>query len=185
MSALRTCAIGSAVAGGLLLALSACSESAGDGWDWNRMRSQPRANAYGASSLFPNGQAMRATPAGAVSREAMLPGEQPREIDLARGASRYQIFCAVCHGARGDGVSIVGSNMDDPKPPSLLDGQSRSVTPEQLFEIISSGMGAMPSYAAELSASDRWQVVSYVADLQRRADTHTDSVAAVPLLSRP
>ncbi|MBA2686270.1 MAG: cytochrome c [Gemmatimonadaceae bacterium] len=185
MSALRACATGSAVASALLLALSACSDRAGDRWDWNRMRSQPRANAYGANALFPNGGAMRVTPAGAVSREAMLRGERPREIDLARGASRFQIFCAVCHGARGDGASIVGSNMDDPKPPSLLEGPARAVTPEQLFAIISGGMGAMPSYAAELSESDRWQVVSYVADLQRRSDAHTDTVGAVPLLSRP
>ena len=120
-----------------------------------------------------------------VSRNAMIGGERPSEDDLARGASRFRIYCAVCHGTRGDGISIVGSNMDDPKPPSLLEGAPRELSPERLFDVITNGFGTMPSYAAELSERDRWQVVSYVGALQHRAAADSDTLSAVPLLSRP
>jgi mono/diheme cytochrome c family protein len=164
----------------LALMLSACSERVGQGWDWKRMRLQRRYDAFGANAMFADGSAMRAPPVGTVARETLPTGMRP-QTDLVRGASRYHIFCAVCHGERGDGVSIVASDMDDPKPPSLVASPARDLAPDKLFETITTGVGRMPPFASQLSAADRWQVIAYLAELQRRATgALTDSAARTP-----
>lgn len=157
--------------------VTACSEPIGKGWDWNRMRSQPRDEPYGQNSFFPNGQAMRVPPPGtrprpdedvdmiAMQARAEAQGT-PSSVTLARGETRFHIFCAVCHGERGDGQSIVASNMDPPKPGSLLTPNARALSPDQLYTLISNGSGHMPALASSLSASDRWAIIAYVAQLQ-------------------
>ncbi|HEX6534809.1 MAG TPA: cytochrome c [Gemmatimonadaceae bacterium] len=155
----------------------ACSERAGHGWDWERMRSQPRYDVYGASAFFPDGKAMQAPPPGTVPREAVeeraraaaarAAAASPSDEMLRRGADRFHIFCAVCHGERGDGRSNVAANMDPPRPPSLLAAPLRALSPDSLYAVISHGFGRMPGYAAELSPTDRWAVVAYVRALQR------------------
>ena len=170
-----TRALASALLASGLLALgaSACSDRAGDRWDWERMRSQPRYDAYGRSGFFADRMAMRTPPAGTVSREsadsaAALPPDMTRPALLARGADRFRVFCAVCHGESGDGASLVATNMDPPRPPSLVDSERRALTPGQLYAVLSRGFGRMPPLASALTASDRWAVVAYVTDLQRR-----------------
>ena len=86
---------------------------------------------------------------------------------MLRGATRYAIFCAVCHGEQGEGSSVVGDNLPK-RPPSLVTDPVRALTPAQLYAVVTTGFGQMPSYAAELSISDRWAVIAYVAELQRR-----------------
>ena len=75
----------------------------------------------------------------------------------------------MCHGEHGEGSSVVGDNMRPTKPPSLVTSPVRGLTPEQLYGVITTGVGQMQSYAAELTVADRWAVVAYVAELQRRA----------------
>jgi mono/diheme cytochrome c family protein len=157
-----------------LLAAAACSDRVGRGWDWARMRAQPRYEAYGPSAFFADGKAMRAPPAGTVSRESgdsatAVPNDFTRAAVVARGADRYAVFCGVCHGERGDGESLVASNMDAPRPPSLVDSARRALGPARLYTIISHGYGRMPAFASALSAADRWAVAAYVVALQRGA----------------
>jgi mono/diheme cytochrome c family protein len=85
---------------------------------------------------------------------------------LARGQSRFGIFCAVCHGEAGDGRSIVASNMVERPPPSLLSPQLRALPAGLLYQVVQQGFGRMPSYATELTVEDRWAVVAYVRRLQ-------------------
>lgn len=155
----------------LALALlgNACSERMGHGFDWKRMRAQHKYEPYSVNPVFADSSAMRVPPEGTVSREAVAASAPPPAVDLVRGASRFHIYCAVCHGEAGDGVSIVASNMDPPKPPSLLVAPAKDLPPAQLFAVITNGLGRMPSLAAELSAADRWQVIAYLGELQRRA----------------
>ena len=160
----------------LALGVNACSDHVGSGFDWKRMRAQPKYMAYGSSDFFQDGKAMRSPPAGTIPREAEP--QQDAVIDsatLLRGANRYVIFCAVCHGERGDSVSIVGDNMQPKRPSPLLGPAVRALTPEQLYKVITDGFGYMPSYSAELTASDRWAVAAYVARFQQRSSTIADS----------
>lgn len=152
-----------------LLLLSGCSDRIGHGFDWKRMRVQSKYNAYGTNPMFRDSAAMRVPPAGTVAREAIPVTAPPPSVDLARGGDRFHIYCAVCHGDRGDGVSVVASNMDDPKPPSLLTGAPRTLDARQLFAVITDGIGRMPPFASQLPVADRWQIIAYLGQLQAGA----------------
>ena len=151
------------------LLCGACSEHIGRGFDWKRMRSQAKYEPYGVNLAFADSSAMRVPPDGTIPREAIAATAPPPATDLVRGASRFSIYCAARHGAAADGVSIVASNMDPPKPPSLIVPPARDLPPSKIFDIITNGFGRMPSLAAQLSVADRWQVVAYLGELQRHA----------------
>jgi mono/diheme cytochrome c family protein len=86
---------------------------------------------------------------------------------LARGQERYQINCAPCHGAVGDGKGITSkygvgpiANLHDERIIRQLDGE--------LFNTITVGSktGLMSPYGAQVPIADRWAVVAYVRALQ-------------------
>jgi mono/diheme cytochrome c family protein len=165
-------------------AAMACSDRIGKGWDWNRMRRQPRYEPYDSSAFFANGMAMRAPPAGTIAREAPLPAEdsafatralERRPADLRRGADRFKVYCAVCHGPAGNGGSVVGDNLRGPAPPSLVGARVRSLSAAQLYAVVSDGMGRMPAYGPSLAVPDRWAVVAYVLQLQHGAPLPADT----------
>lgn len=178
------------------LPLAACSREHGAvAPGFERMLVQPRYEPYGASSFFPDGRAMRVPPSGTVSHErladsALIPAAVPAGSPadsmplvpsdelLATGQSRFTVFCAVCHGALGDGRSVVASNMVECPPPSLLSAAVRALPPATLYKVITDGFGRMPPYAAELPTRQRWAVVAYVRQLQGRAPP--DTAAAQP-----
>jgi len=88
---------------------------------------------------------------------------------MARGEERYNIYCAVCHGAAGDGDSMTKkygmltvANLNDQRLVDYTDGQ--------LYDVVKNGKGLMLGYADRLSVEDRWNVVLYVRALQRAAN---------------
>lgn len=92
---------------------------------------------------------------------------------LLRGRNRYDIFCIVCHGPRGqaDG-SATGTNPVTgvprfPAPPSLHTEQAQGYADGTIYHIITMGTGKMPGYSDKLTEEDRWKVIHYVRALQR------------------
>jgi len=89
---------------------------------------------------------------------------------LERGRDRYQISCAPCHGALGDGKGIttqygmtVVANLHDTLAKRIVqwpDGQ--------IFNTITYGSVSliMGPYGANISVDDRWAIVAYVRALQ-------------------
>jgi len=149
-----------------------CSERIGRGWDWNRMRNQPRYEPYRGSAFFADGKAMQLPPVGTVSRERGAESVTRFVVNdavIAQGAVQYHVYCAVCHGDRGDGVSIVASNMDPPRPPSLIAPPVSLMPARVIATAIANGAGTMPSFAAELAPADRQAVAAYVRMLQSAA----------------
>lgn len=161
----------------VLLVLPGC------GWDFERMLDQPYAEPFEASTLFADGMVMRHPPEGTVHRSqelgppAVLYGhvneeavvEVPVNVDralLERGRNRYQVFCAPCHGLRGDSRSQVAENMTLRPPPVLVEPPIRGYPAGRVYRAIREGYGFMRSYAAELSVRDRWAVVAYIQALQ-------------------
>jgi mono/diheme cytochrome c family protein len=147
------------------------------------MERQPKFRAFAANAQFEDGRAMRRPPAGTVPRErqtqrpeitlgkdkygqevAAFPVAVTREL-MDRGRKKFEIHCAVCHGLLGDGVSPVATQMSLRPPPDLH--KLHNVGPGHLFQVISAGYGLMASYAAELTAQDRWAVIAYVHALRR------------------
>jgi mono/diheme cytochrome c family protein len=151
-----------------------------------RMRSQPKAAAYGASAVFPDGKVMQPPPAGTIAREDGLDSAATAGLDarggyvarvplpetsalLARGRSRFRIVCSACHGAGGFGGSVVAENWwPPPRPPSLRAGAAAALPPGQVYQVVTRGFGRMPPYAPDLRESDRWAVVAYALTLRGR-----------------
>ena len=60
-------------------------------------------------------------------------------------------------------------------PPSFHTDALRQAPVGHLFEVATDGLGAMPSYAAQVPARDRWAIVAYIKALQlsQHADVTT------------
>lgn len=139
---------------------------------------------FASSAELPGGQALQPLVAGVVPRGQRPPehGPGPEEAEragvelvqpfspddaaaLQRGAQRFGIFCAVCHGPGGEGDGVV-TQRGLPPPPSLLGARALALPDGALFHVVTWGQGKMAPFAAELSPEDRWQVVLHVRRLQ-------------------
>lgn len=89
---------------------------------------------------------------------------------LAVGQKKYDVYCAVCHGALGKGEGPVAAKMPI-KPPALAtDAMMIGYSDARIYHAIVDGKGVMSSYAYQLvDEKDRWAIVNYVRDLQKRA----------------
>jgi mono/diheme cytochrome c family protein len=85
---------------------------------------------------------------------------------LERGRTQYQIYCAPCHGAVGDGNGIT-KKYGMGATPSYHDPRLRDQPDGELYQTITLGKNTMMSYADKLTPEDRWAVVAYVRALQR------------------
>lgn len=94
---------------------------------------------------------------------------------LERGQDRYDIFCAVCHGAAGDAQGIImvgtstitGSGYGYTPAPTFHDDRLRGVEDGYLYDVITNGVRNMPAYGPQIPVMDRWAIVAYVRALQR------------------
>ena len=55
------------------------------------------------------------------------------------------------------------------RPPSLHQDRLREAPVGHFFDVITNGFGAMPDYAAQIKAEDRWAIVAYIRALQLSA----------------
>jgi mono/diheme cytochrome c family protein len=86
---------------------------------------------------------------------------------VARGKERYGIFCAVCHGASGDGMGITSQYGVPGIANFHAETFKQSAYPDgRVFETISKGKGMMGAYAYNIAVKDRWAIVAYVRALQ-------------------
>lgn len=151
---------------------------------FERMLEQPRYDAYESSTFFEDGMAMRRPPEGALpyrptpldprletgrEADASFVAEVPLGLSVAflqRGRQAFRRSCAACHGALGDGDTVVAEHMAR-KPPSLHERRIREKPVGELFAVASEGFGLMPSLESQLDVRERWAVVAYVRALQR------------------
>ena len=95
---------------------------------------------------------------------------------LQRGRIRYEQFCTPCHGMDGYGNGMI-VRRGFPAPPSYHSQRLRNAPDGHYFDVITNGYGAMYSYAARVSVSDRWAITAYIRALQRSQNA---PLAAVP-----
>jgi mono/diheme cytochrome c family protein len=98
---------------------------------------------------------------------------------IERGQERYQIFCAMCHGATGDGDGMI-VRRGFRQPPSYHQDSLRQARVGHFFRVITEGFGAMPSYRAQVPVQDRWAIIAYVRALQLSRMSQTAPTAAAP-----
>ncbi len=96
---------------------------------------------------------------------------------LNRGEERYNISCAPCHGAIGDGKGITGkygmvamANFHDKRLVTMADGE--------IFNTITYGKNLMGAYGGLISVEDRWAIIAYVRALQRSRLAYVDELPA-------
>ena len=84
---------------------------------------------------------------------------------LERGRERYQIQCAVCHGATGAGNGIA-TKYGLVGVASLHQQRLRDMTDGEIYNTIVNGKNTMLGYGAGIQVPDRWAIVAYIRALQ-------------------
>lgn len=155
-------------------------------WAFPGMEVQPKHRPQSASAFFGDGASDRTPPPRTVARGMMrddlhlhhgkvagggfatgLPATLTVDgAFLERGRSQYQIYCAPCHGALGDGNGIT-KKYGMGATPSYHDPRLRAQPDGELYQTITLGKNTMLPYADKLAPADRWAVVAYVRALQR------------------
>jgi mono/diheme cytochrome c family protein len=159
------------------------------------MHDQPKYIPLRQATGFPDERSARPVIAGTVARgqlrdDALLYTGKvngadatvfPFAIDertLRRGRERYDIFCAPCHARTGDGDGMV-VRRGYRRPPSFHDERLRTAPSGHFFDVVTNGFGAMPDYAAQIRAEDRWAITAYIRALQLSAHATLDDVPPV------
>jgi mono/diheme cytochrome c family protein len=166
------------------------------------MDRQPKLRPQEANSFFKDGLSSQQPIAGAIARGsawqdspentgripgttnfvATIPVPVTQQL-LARGQQRFNINCAPCHGAQGDGKGVT-TKFGMTVIADLHDVQARKVPQQsdgELFNTISNGKLLMQGYAANVTIPDRWAIIAYVRALQR---SHLGLMDDVPAAER-
>jgi len=88
-----------------------------------------------------------------------------QDLDARHKAGHDGGLCSPCHDRLGTGDGMI-VRRGYRKPPSFHIDRLRKVPDGYIFDVITNGFGAMPDYAAQVSARDRWAIVAYVRALQ-------------------
>jgi len=136
---------------------------------------------YSESAAFPNGKEGQLPAKGSIPR-GFTPYEYenspagyelakanlksplaPEDIDEAKGEQLFTIYCAICHGDKGDGKGNLAKREKFAGVPNYKD---RVITEGSIFHVVTYGLNMMGSHANQLSQEERWQVAHYVMKLK-------------------
>lgn len=88
------------------------------------------------------------------------------EDNLANGGQLYTIYCAICHGDKGDGQGTLVKREKILGVPSYAD-PVRNITVGTTYYTIHYGLNSMGSYASQMNTEEMWQVSEYVMKLKQ------------------
>lgn len=103
------------------------------------------------------------------------------ERSLRNGAQQYQINCAVCHGALGNGDGPVTRFGFPPIRIGAGTNAATTLSDGYIFGIIRNGRGLMPTYN-RIEENERWDLINYLRSIQRTA---AGAPAAPAAIGRP
>ena len=89
------------------------------------------------------------------------------EALVERGRQRYAIYCQPCHDARGDGKGILFQRGNVPTA-SFHQEKILKYPDGQIFDVITNGTGLMAGYRWPIPPADRWAIIAYVRELERK-----------------
>ena len=98
------------------------------------------------------------------------------EASIARGELLYNRYCAICHGANGNGAeSPIIEKLAVMAAYNLATGNAATLYNDgYIYGMIRVGRGLMPQYGHQIPHFDRWHVVNYLRQLQARAAPAAD-----------
>ena len=109
-------------------------------------------------------------PEGYADAKANLENPLPyTQEHLAEGKSLYTIYCAVCHGDKGDGKGILVDREKILGVPSY-DDAGRAITEGSTYHVMYYGINNMGSYASQTSIEERWEIDHYVMSLKDKLE---------------
>ncbi len=167
----------------LVLIISSCDHSRNNpGWQYgDDMVTSPAYESYTANPNFKDGKTMQSSIEGTIPRgfmpypyqktdeDRLLAGEvlenplMATPDNMARGEKVYGIFCASCHGDKGDGQGNLYTTKKYPYPPAnLLTDKIRTAPDGDIYHVISVGWGVMAEHGSMILPEDRWKAVLYI-----------------------
>lgn len=168
---------------GLMIAFASCDHNRNNpGWQYfDDMVTSPAYESYTANPNFEDGKTMQSSMEGTIPRgfmpypymktdaDRLLAGQSLENPLLAtpdhleRGKKVYDIFCASCHGDKGDGQGPLYTSKKYPYPPaSLLSEKMRTASEGDIYHVISVGWGVMAEHGSMILPDDRWKAVLYI-----------------------
>jgi cytochrome c peroxidase len=88
--------------------------------------------------------------------------------NVQAGQKLYQVRCVACHGVDGKANTPLALRLQ-PRPANLVDHLMDSMRDGEIWWVQTHGVApAMPSFSKTLKPDERWQVVLWVKELQRR-----------------
>src|SRR6185295_6315814 len=147
-----------------------------------------RTNSVASNSQAPAGTqpviAANATgPAAYPDDVEVFPLPVTKEV-IDRGKERYEIFCTVCHGPTGNGDGMI-VRRGFRRAASFNDDRLRQAPVGHFFDAITNGWGAMPAYAPQIPAQDRWAIIAYIRALQLSQQSQQPQPAAASASATP
>lgn len=142
---------------------------------------------YSESSAFKNGVEAQLPAEGSIARghmpfdienstegymlakETLKSPLDSTQVNLEKGKALYDIYCAICHGTKGDGQGNLVKREKILGIPSY-DDAGRAINQGSIYHTIYYGKNAMGSYANQLKEEERWQVVNYVLQLKNELE---------------
>ena len=166
----------------LALGLGSCQDPSKPNYQYFPNMYEPVGyEAYADSDAFVNGIEAQLPAEGSIAR-GWQPYEYPdtndgyemakaelqsplaqTEAHLAEGKELYGLYCAVCHGKKGDGQGILMTREKFLGVPSYAD---REITEGSIYHVLMYGKNAMGSHAGQVNATERWQITQHVMELR-------------------
>ncbi|MBW4970417.1 c-type cytochrome [Croceibacter atlanticus] len=173
---------------GILISLTSCFDKEKPNYQYMDNMYEPVGyEAYGAYNVFENEQEAKLPAEGTVPRgwapydyEDSAEGKANAKANLknpiaysddnlSSGKQLYTIYCAICHGDKGDGKGTLAKREKILGIPSYND-QGRAITEGDVYHVMYYGLNTMGSYAAQTSEEERWQIAHHVMKLKDALD---------------
>tara|TARA_R110002167_G_scaffold43391_2_gene131134 strand:+ start:1416 stop:1976 length:561 start_codon:yes stop_codon:yes gene_type:complete len=171
---------------GVVLMIVSCADSNRRNYQYMPNMYEPVGyETYQKVDFLPNGQEAMLPPEHTISRgwmpygiENTLEGKDlarinPSPLDslqsaanLEEGGALYAIYCAICHGNKGDGKGYLVEREKILGVPSYAD-VARNVTVGTAYHTMQYGLNSMGSYASQMNNHEMWQVSEYVMKLKQ------------------
>lgn len=152
------------------------------GWEFGRdMVHSPAYESYTENPNFTDGKTMQPPVEGTIPRGAVPYAYEKTDEDRALAASNlvnvleatpenisqgkkwYGIYCAQCHGDKGDGQGSLYVSKKYTYPPASLLSEKMMANPEaDIYHVITVGHGIMSEHGSMIRPEDRWRIAMYI-----------------------
>ena len=102
-------------------------------------------------------------------------------VDMKNAERLYLVNCGICHGSKLDGNGPLWKDGNGPytaAPKNFKAEDMMKMAEGTMFHSVTYGKGQMGSYASQLTARQRWEVIAYIRSMQYPAGA-TDTASMV------